>query len=646
MFDSIRKHQRVLQFILLLLIFPAFAFFGVSGYDRFMGGDDGVASVAGSSISRAEYDEAMRRQIDQLRQTLGDQLDPKLFDTPEARTEILEGLISQRALQADAIEKRVTVGDARLRDAIRGIPGLVQADGSFDLERYRSVLRAQGMSEAQFEAEMRSDLAMQAMPEAAARSAIVPAAVLDRLIGLQEQVREVRELRLRPQDFAAKVSPTPEQLRKYYEDNAQAFESPESAKVAYLVLSATDVEAQVKLGAEDVRSYYEQNRSRYGTPEQRRASHILVQVDAAAGDEARKAARTRAEDLLRQARGGADFATLAREHSQDPGSAREGGDLGFFTRDAMVKPFADAAFALGEGAVSEVVETEFGFHVIKLTGIRPGAVKPFEEVRPEIEAELRRQQAGRLFAEAAEGFSNMVYEQADSLEPAAQRYGLKVRTVEDLSRTGVLGEGKGGSAAGEDARLLANPKLLAALFSADSVSRRQNTEAVDVGGSTLVSARILEHRPARRKPFDAVEAEVRSRVVAAESRALAAAAAKARMDELAKGAQASGFGAPIKVSRASPGDLSPAALDPVFRAGTEKLPAYAIADLGPEGHAVYQIVSVTEVPEALRAQRRDAYRQQLEQMLGQQDVADFIASVKARSKVERHPERLGNASER
>ncbi|MFP5462123.1 MAG: SurA N-terminal domain-containing protein [Gammaproteobacteria bacterium] len=642
MFESIRKHQRVLQFILLLLIFPAFAFFGVSGYDRFLGEDDSVASVAGSGISRAEYDDAMRRQVEQLRATLGEQLDPKMFDTPEVRAEILEGLIAQRALLADAVEKRITVGDARLREAIRGIPGLVQADGSFDIERYRSVLRAQGMNEAAFEAEMRRDLAVQAMPEAAARTALVPASVLDRLIALQEQVREVRELRFRPQDFAGKVSPTPEQLRKHYEENAQAFETPESAKVAYLVLSARDVEAQVKLGADDVRTYYDQNKARYGVPEQRRASHILLQADAGAGEEARKAARARAEDLLRQARAGADFAALAREHSQDPGSAREGGDLGFFGREMMVKPFADAAFALSEGALSEVVESEFGFHVIKLTGIRPGAVKPFEEVRAEIESDLRRQQAGRLFAEAAEGFTNMVYEQADSLEPAASRYGLKVRTVESLTRAGVVDEGKGGSV--EETRLLANPKLLAALFSADSVSRKQNTEAVDVGASTLVSARILEHRPARRKPFETVEAEVRARVVAAESRTLAAAAAKARLEELRAGAQAAGFGPPTKVSRAAPGDLPPAALDPVFRAATDKLPAYAIAELGAEGHAVYQIAAVTDASEALLAQRRAAYGQQIEQMVGQQDVADYIASVKARSKVERHPERLGGGA--
>ncbi|GAA4405499.1 SurA N-terminal domain-containing protein [Quisquiliibacterium transsilvanicum] len=625
----------------MLLIFPAFAFFGVSGYDRFLAEDDSVASVAGSGISRAEYDDAMRRQIEQLRATLGEQLDPKMFETPEVREEILDGLIAQRALLTDAVDKRITVGDARLREAIRGIPGLVQADGSFDIERYRSVLRAQGMNEAAFEAEMRRDLAVQAMPEAAARSAFMPSAVLDRLVALQEQVREVRELRFRPADFAGKVSPTPEQLRKHYEESGQAFETPESAKVAFLVLSARDVEAQVKLGADDVRTYYEQNKARYGVPEQRRASHILVQTAPGADDAARKAARSRAEDLLRQARSGADFAALAREHSQDPGSAREGGDLGYFGREMMVKPFADAAFVLAEGGLSDVVESEFGFHVIKLTGIRPGAVKPFEEVRAEIESDLRRQQAGRLFAEAAEGFTNMVYEQSDSLEPAAARYGLQVRTVESLTRVGVVDEGKGG--ASEVARLLANPKLLAAVFSADSVARKQNTEAVDVGASTLVSARILEHRPARRKPFEAVEAEVRARVVAAESRTLAAAAAKARLEELRAGAPAAGFGQAIKVSRAAPGDLPPAALDPVFRATTDKLPAYAIAELGAEGHAIYQIAAVTEASQALLAQRRAAYGQQVEQMVGQQDVADYIASVKARSKVERHPERLGDA---
>lgn len=643
MFDSIRKHQRVLQFILLLLIFPAFVFFGVSGYDTFTS-DDSVASVKGSKISRAEFDDAQRRQLDQLRQTLGSQLDAKMLDTPEARAELIEGLVAQRALVLEAQERGVHVSDARLREAIRSIPGLARPDGSFDMERYRSVLGAQGLSEQGFEMQMRRDLALQTLPEGASRSAIVPAAVLDRLIALQEQVREVRELRLPASDFAGRVSPTPEQLRKYYDEHARAFETPESAKVEYVVLSAEDIGKQVVLGADDVRSYYEQNKSRYTVPEQRRASHILIEVPADASADARKAARQKAEALLEKLRGGADFAALAREQSQDRGSAREGGDLGFFSRGDMVEPFSNAAWALKEGELSGVVESEFGYHLIKLTGIRAGQQRPFEQARGEIEAELRKQQAGKRYAEAAEQFSNLVYEQADTFEPVAKRFGLALRTAESLDRSGTMKPGAG--AAADDGKLLSNAKLLGALFSPESIARKQNTEAVDVGGGTLVSARVIEHRPAQRKPFESVQAEVREHVVRAQAKALAAEAAKARLAELRGGAEPAGFGPARPVSRSAQTDLPPAALDALFRAPTDKLPAYVEVDLGEQGSAIYRLQKVVEPPAELIAQRRDAYRQQVEQMLAQQDLADYIASLKARSKIERHPERLGAAAER
>lgn len=632
MFDSIRKHQRLLQFLLLLLIFPAFAFFGVSGYQKFLGDEDSVASVSGSRIDRQEFDQARRRQLDQLRQVLGPQADAKLLDTPEMTNEILDSLISRRALLLEAERQRITVTDERLRDAIGAISGLRRPDGGFDMERYRALLSAQGLSEQMFEAQTRFDLALQALPDALASSSIVPRTVLERLVALQEQVRETRELLFKPADFASRANPTDEQLRKHYEANLSAFETPESAKVEYLVLAADALESQVTLGEDDLRTYYEQNRSRYAAPDERRASHLLVKLDPGAGEEARKAARARADALLAQARAGGDFAALAKANSQDPGSAANGGDLGWFSRETMVKPFADAAFALKEGELSGVVESEFGFHVIKLTGVKAGSQRPFEQVRPELEAELRKQQAGKRFAEAADTFSNMVYEQADSLQPAAERFKLKIQTAADVTRSGV-GESKPASP-------LSNPKLLAALFSADSVKTKRNTEAIDLGGNTLVSARIVEHRPAQRKPYEQVRDEVRARVVDELARKLAREAGESRLKGLRGGEGADGFSEPRRLSRTAQPAIAAAAMEAVFRAPVDKLPAYVGVDLGAQGYGVYQVVSISQPAEAEVAKRLPQYAQQLAQVEGQQAVTDFIESVKARSKVQRHPERI------
>lgn len=623
MFDSIRKHQRVLQFLLLILIFPAFVFFGVSGYDRFLSDGDSVATVNGTKISRQQFDQAMRDQLDRMRETLGGQIDPSLLDTPQARAEVLNGLIAQQLLLDAAIEYRINVTDTQLRETILGIPGLRKADGSFDMERYRTLLSAQGLSEAGFESRLRRDLATQSLTEAASQSAIVPRVLLDRLIALQEQVREVREQVFSPKEQLGKLNPDDAQIRKYYDDNAARFETPESARIEYLVLGVKELEVGVVLSADDVRTYYEQNKSRYTTPEERRASHILINLDPSASAEDKASARKKADALLSQLRGGADFAALAKANSQDPGSAIMGGDLGFFQRDTMVKPFADAAFALKEGALSEVVESDFGLHLIKLTGIKPGAIKPFDEVRTNIESELRKQQAGKKFAESAEAFANTVYEQSDSLKPAAERFGLKIETT-DLPRSG--------AGLGPDSPL-ANRKLIDALFSQDSIANRRNTDAVEIGSNTLIAGRIVEHRPARRKAFEQVADEVRQQIIAAESQKLAAAAGVARLAELRQNASEFGFSQPQKVSRVAPGKLPAAALEAVFKASVDKLPVFVGVELGADGYAIYRIDSVTDPKPEDIAKRREAFGAQVQSLFGQEQAASVLGGLRTKAKI-------------
>lgn len=635
MFDSIRRHQRLMQFLLLILIFPAFVFFGVSGYDRFLSDEGAVASVGGTKITRQELDAAMRRQLEQMRQVLGERADPKLLDTPQARAEVLEGLIAQRVLFNAAAQSRIVVSDAQLRQTILEIPGLKGPDGAFDKARYRVLLSGQGLSEAGFEQQLRRDLMVQALPQSLAQSGFVANAILDRVIALQEQQREVRELAFKPADFAASVKPGDDELRKHFAENAKAYEIAESARIEYLVLSAASIAKSVNLDAAEVRTYYEQNQARYGTPEERRASHILVRVDASDGEAKRKEARAKAEKLLAQARAGGDFAALAKANSEDPGSAAGGGDLGLFTRETMVKPFADAAFKLKEGEISDVVETEFGLHVIKLTGVKPSAVKPFEAVRGEIEAGLREQQATGQFAQAAEGFTNTVYEQADSLKPAADRYKLEIRTAE-ITRDGPIGDGD---------KALASPKLIEAVFSPDSLRTKRNTQAIEAGGNTLVSARIVEHRPARRKNFDDVKAEVRERVIAQQARALAVKAGEERLKAIRDGGPATGLGEPRAVSRAVAGNTAPALLEAVFKAPATKLPVALGVDLGPQGYVVAQVVRVIDpAPEAI-AKRRDAYRDQIAGLLAQQQGSDLIASLRARSKVSVSTDQLADKTE-
>lgn len=631
MFDSIRKHQRILQFVLLVLILPAFVFFGISGYDGMLSRDTGVAVVAGRDVTQQEFANAQRQQIEQLRQMLGDSVDTKMFDTPEARAEILEGLIAQRSLGALVADHRITVSDERLRQTILGIPGLRREDGGFDDARYKALLSAQNMTPAGFEAQLRTDLAMQALPDAVQSSAIVPRAVRERVVALQEERRELREWRFPVAEHAPKSPPTDEQIQAHYEANGKSFETPESARVEYVVLSRESLEAGVEVSPDDLKTYYEQNRARFGTPEERRASHILVK----AGPDA----KAKAEKLLEQLKADPSrFEALARSSSDDPGSATQGGDLGFFGRGMMVKPFADAVFGMKEGEIRGPIETEFGQHVIRLTGVKPGGEKPFEQVRGEIEREIRAQQAGRKFAEAAEGFTNTVYEQSDSLKPAADKWGLPIRSASDVRRTPAPDAAKGSP--------LASPRLLSALFSDDVRLNRRNTEAIEIAPGQLVSARIVEYRAAQRKPLDEVRDEVRRRVVAEESARLARAAGEARLAELKAGkAEPSGFGPVRTVSRANAEGLPPAAVDAAYRVPAESLPAYAGVDVGAgQGYSIIQVVKVVTPPAEELAKRDGAIAPQLERLVAQQDATAYVDAIKGRTKIVRHPERLGGGS--
>jgi len=272
------------------------------------------------------------------------------------------------------------------------------------------------------------------------------------------------------------------------------------------------VKKTINLNEQDLKTYYEQNVARLSGTEERRASHILIAAAKGSSDAERQKAKARAEELLTQVRKAPEsFAEVARKNSQDTGSAPQGGDLDFFARGAMVKPFEDAAFALKKGEISDVVESDFGYHIIKLTDIKAPKQKSFAELRTSLEADLKNQQARTKYAEAAEAFANGVYEQSDSLKPVADKLKLEVQSANRVLRQPEPGA-KG---------VLANAKFLEAIFSTDTVANKRNSEAVEVGPSQLAAARITQYTPARTLPLAEVRAAVRERVVNARAAELA-----------------------------------------------------------------------------------------------------------------------------
>jgi peptidyl-prolyl cis-trans isomerase D len=628
MFDSIRNHQRVLLFVLVLLIFPAFAFFGIQGYDQFLAGDRSPAKVGDSKITPQEFDLARQQQLDQMRRMFGDRIDPSLLDSGAMRAEVLEGLITQRALLNEAQAQRIAISNDALRRTILEIPELLGPDGRFDKDRYRAQLAAQGRSEVAFEAELRRDLTLQALPAAISETLSLPDSVVDRVTRIGEQRREIRQRNFAAGDYADRVDVSDDALKRYHSERATDFQTAESVRVEYLVLEPSTIEQAIKLDPDAVRAYFEQNKARYALPEQRKASHILIQLPDGADDGARKVAREKAQGLLDRIRAGADFAAIARVESQDPGSAPAGGDLGWFDVGMMVKPFSEAAFRLAVGATSDLVETEFGYHIIRVSDIRPGRDPGFEAARADVESAIRKQQLALKFAEAAETFSNLVYEQADTFEPAAARFGIKVESAGDVGRGGAVSLGAD--------HPLNQPRVLQALFSADSIASKRNIAAIEVSGK-LVSARVLEHRPSRAQTFDEVREQVREQVLASGSDRLAREAADGVLRELAAGKAAgdSGFGEPRVIGRTSP-DLPQEALEQVFRLDSAKLPARVVTALAQGGYALVELLSVTEAEESLVAERKPVYRRQLEQAYGQAAMSAYLESVKDRTRITRN----------
>ena len=621
MFNLVHKNKRIIQ-VFLGLIALTFVTWGIESYTSMRGGRDTVATVNGIEISAREFDEELRRRQDQLRQILGRNYDAAQFDTPEMRRGLLDSLISQRLVASAAGRSNLTVTDQTLLDAIHAIPAFKGPDGNFSKSTYEQVLRQQNppMSPAQFENRLRYELSLNQLTRAVGESAIPSRSVAERLGAIEAQSREIAEFRIPTEQFLPKVKIDEAKVKAYYEANPAQFQIPERVRAEYVVLSGEAMAAQEQVTAQEVRAHWE---SAYGPKMRER-------------DEARKKAQEIAAAVRKDP---SSFAEVAKKQSQDPGSRDAGGDLGFAPRGSFVKPYEEALFRMKEGQISDVVESEFGFHVIQLTGIQkkdgkeerrsshilipaPEGAKPFDAMRDQIEAELKKSRAERRFAEAADSFQNMVYEQSDSLKPVAERFKLKVETSGWVSR----------GASGKELGALDNPKLIAALFSSDALRNKRNTDAIEVAPGTLVAARVLEHQPAAQRSFEEVKGEIEKRLQRQEAAELARKEGEAKLEQLVKGENPGvKWSAPRTVSRRDPKDLPEQVLRPVMSADAVKLPAHVGL---PVGDAGYLLVRISKVIEADPKQIADDALQRTAGLTGAAQYQAYVASLRKQADID------------
>ena len=624
MFDFFRKYNKIMMVLLFLLIIPSFVLFGVERFTDGSGQGEKVARVDGRDITRPEWDARHRSEVDRIRQQMPN-IDAALLDSDNARYATLERMVRERVLAAEASKSHLAVPEERLSRYFAQEPGLAtfrKPDGTFDRELF---MRATGQTPEQYEAAVRAEMATQQVLLGVHAGAFASKAQADATLGAFYDRREVQLARFKPEDFTSKVNVSDADLEAYYKEHVAQYQAPEEASVQYVVLDIDSVKKGIAVNEADLKTYYEQNSARFGTPEERRASHILINAPATAKPEEKEKAKAKAEELLAQVLAAPNsFAEVARKNSQDPGSAERGGDLDFVARGAMVKPFEDAMFALKKGEITpKLVETEFGYHIIKLDDIKPGVVPPFEKVRATIEADMRTQQATTEFAKAAETFSDAVYQQADSLQPAADKLKLTLQTATKVGRQPAPG------AAGA----LANRNFLNALFAPDSLERKNNTESIEVGPNQLAAGRVTQYSPARTLPFAEVKEQVRAQLVNARAAELARKEGEAKLAAWQADAKGASLSAPVVLSRMDAQGQPPQLVDAALRADSAKLPVFAGVDLGAQGYAVLRVNKSVprETPSAEVAQREAS---QITQAISSAEDQAYYNLLRARYKAE------------
>ncbi len=631
MLQAIRERVTgVVAFIILGLLAVPFLFFGVDSYIRDVP-QDTIAEVGDQTISITEFQTEFARYRQQLRAQQGENYNDLEVNRPERRREFLEQMIDQRLLSGYAQEQGLAISPAALVEVIRGVPAF-QINGRFDPQIYRQRLQATGQTVQQFERELTRDLLLQEVPAAVSSSAFVTEDAIDDWLRVQQQQRDVALLAIDSAPYRDVDAVTAEAIEAYYEANTDRFMRPEQITVEYVELDTADQVADAEIEDETLRDRYEAVRARFMTAEQRRASHILI---TAGDDRTTDEAEALAESLRERIGNGESFADLATEFSDDPVSAEEGGDLGWLEPGIIDPAFDDVLFALEVDEVSAPVESDFGWHVIRLDDIREPRGQSFEEARAEVLEEVRAERAEELYFELSERLVDLVYADPTGLAAISEDLGLELQTAGPYSRFSAEG-------------VLADPAVVEAAFSDLVLIDRQASEPIEVGENRAIVLRVTDYQPEQPRPLDAVENEIRDQLAreAAQDQAREFGESlieRVRAGEtLAEVAEAESLEVDERSVTRRDFDLGGAVLEGVFRMSepAEGETRYELVDRG-QGWTLVALRGVTpgDPSEADEAQRNGA-RQQLQFAAVGREVQGLLAWLRANTEINVADERL------
>lgn len=615
--------------ILGLLVIP-FAFFGVENYFT-QQVSTYVAKVNDTEIGQDAFRARFEEFRNQMRQMMGEQFDGRQFESAESKRQVLDRLIDEELLRQAGERLGVIVTPSRLQKEIAAIPQF-QTNGQFDPALYRNVLSAQGMSPRSFEARVRNDLAIQALPSQLATSGFVTDEYVARYLALRDQTRTFDYVLLPPPAAETVGEISDGQIEAYFTEHADRYVSEERVALEYIEIDAANLEVPVTADESTLRQRYEEQKSRFVEPEQRLASHILINVAANADADAQKAAQARAQELATQARAdGADFAALAKANSEDPGSRNSGGDLGWIEKGITDPAFEAALYAMTAASVSDPVKGADGWHVIQLREIKLETGKPFEEVRSELEREYLEGERERIFSDLSGRLIDVIYRDPTTLATAAAELELPIQRTESFSRAAGVG-------------IATNPEVLKAAFSDAVLVDGTVSDPIDLGDAHTVVIRAIDHVPAAPQKLADVREQVRAAIQSERIAAQAKKDADAALATLRAGESLAAIASArqLEVETADAVGRVGATVDPTISQYAFSLPhptggtpSVGTVEVPGSGYALIALNAVKNGdPAATDAAGRTAMAEQLAQALGNTEATAFVQALRKAATIE------------
>lgn len=580
MLDKFRVDTQSKTFkIIITLTTVSFLLFGVDSYLNNFSNKLTIAKINGYKLTLPEFNKALENVKNGMARE-GKKNNPEMFDSFEFKESIVDGLITKQLLKDEIKKINFKISDQQLSQYITEMPDF-QTNGKFSQEAYDKILKSNQLTPKKFEESVRGDLLMQQVRDGYRKLAFISSNNLTETLKATSQQREISIAEFKTKDFLSKTNVTEKDTQAFYDQNKSKFLAPEQVKVEFVVFSLATILPTINISEDELKSFYKTNADKYQSQQQREASHILIAAPKNASPVEKTKAKARAEDILNQIKKNPrKFEELATKFSQDPESAKKGGELGVFGRGMMVKPFDEAVFSLKANEVSNIVETDFGYHIIKLTKIIGDAGGgSFEAMKPQIKAELIYQKGQEKYATLAEEFSNKVYEQSTNLDVASKKFNLTIQTSDWISR-------------GDKDKFFKNEILINALFTKDSIQNHRNTEAVEVAPNNLISARVIDYKPQSTKPFIEVKKSIEDYLKFEAAKKMVASEGEAALKSIPDSTRKIDWQSPLLIDRKNTKGLTDAVIKQAFKLQTDKLPSYnGFVD----GNNGYVIVKVNKV---------------------------------------------------